>query len=381
MKINIDNSDKDVSDFLLGLGFSEKDIADGVLYDSPDIESKHVDCYSLELISQLNLDVPRMAAHYAKYKVPGYCSNIVLAGGGDLLTAADLKILRDRTGGKDISYLLRDWEHDETRIAPTYNLPMLAHELDVKTCEVNASLNVPKIIPSEVPIPSLRDYPNLSLSADLVDEKARDFGKAVYKLILKDDPVRKDGFCSAVAISAKGDFLTTRHCLAKENDELRPAILVGGIEHPIKSNIIYEDSDYDLVYFRIPGLATPDFLEPATTPTEVGSSVIGIGYPTTQQDNEERFSFGQVMEPESLLGTTLKKLNTYLFSNVTASGGNSGGALVDAKSKKLLGIVTNIGLFMDNVNFPLGVYAVPVSAVMSKILKPDGLPPSKNYEL
>jgi len=376
--IKIDTGDQHVLEFLESLGFENSELQDGRL-SVLEIEKRGRDYYSLELLSQLDLALPSMKSHYEKYQVTGYCSGIVQGGGGDILTIADLDAMASKIGDEDIRYLFSNWNHDPGDMTETWSLVLLANKLGVSLyCNTNARMNVPASVPEQLDLHELEHMAGLHIPDSLVSPDIHSIGLGVSQIRRLDRIGPTTGNASAVAVSADGKFFTAKHCLFDEKDGhfFKTSIVVDGKQYRIReNNILYVDSEYDFVYFRVPHLKTPNFLSVSADDISADSQIVVIGNPALPQGDDRRYSFGRMSKPGDLEVDinyySDLTLNNYLWTSALGWFGYSGGAIVDIKTKRLLGIATTLGYKNSKIenNTVVGTAGVPISRVLNRLPK------------
>ena len=164
---------------------------------------------------------------------------------------------------------------------------------------------------------------------------------------------------SGVIVSPDGYLLTNYHVVAGAQDIL--AVLWDG--RVAQARLIGSDRDTDLAVLRVDGSELPALALDPELPVAVGDVVLAIGNP---------FGIGQTVTQGIVSGLGRDRLNLstyedFIQTDAAINGGNSGGALVNARGE-LIGINTAV-LSRDAEGIGFAIPVATARAVLEQIVE------------
>jgi len=164
---------------------------------------------------------------------------------------------------------------------------------------------------------------------------------------------------SGVIVSPDGYLLTNYHVVAGAEDIL--AVLWDGRVAPAR--LIGSDRDTDLAVLRVDGSDLPHLALDPELPVAVGDVVLAIGNP---------FGIGQTVTQGIVSGLGRDRLNLstyedFIQTDAAINGGNSGGALVNARGE-LIGINTAV-LSRDAEGIGFAIPVATARAVLTQVVE------------
>jgi S1-C subfamily serine protease len=152
-----------------------------------------------------------------------------------------------------------------------------------------------------------------------------------------------DGHGSGCLVSADGYIVTNAHVVGDENQV--KVLLADGIE--AKGKVVRVNADMDLALVKVEAEGLPAFALPTASGAEVGTDVFAIGAPADKE-------LSQTVTKGIISGRRKIEGRSFLQTDVSINGGNSGGALV-ARSGQLLGIVNAklMGRGVEGIGFAI----------------------------
>ncbi|UOQ71750.1 S1C family serine protease [Hymenobacter cellulosilyticus] len=152
-----------------------------------------------------------------------------------------------------------------------------------------------------------------------------------------------DGHGSGCIISADGYLVTNAHVVGEE--ETVKVRMADGIEAKGKVVRVNPDMDLALVKIDVDGLSA--FLLPSAASADLGADVFAIGTPADKE-------LGQSITKGIISGRRKIEGHSFLQTDVSINGGNSGGALV-GRSGQLVGIVNAklVGRGIEGIGFAI----------------------------
>jgi serine protease Do len=154
------------------------------------------------------------------------------------------------------------------------------------------------------------------------------------------------GLGTAFLISREGLALTNEHVVAGRR-ELR-ARLKGGKEYPVR--VIRADRDADVALIEIACASECRTIDLAPRHPAVGDDVVAIGTPLSQ-------TFGQSLTKGVVSGLRRRGPVTLIQTDAAVNPGNSGGPLLDAKTGRVLGVVSSkiVGRDVEGMAFAVTI--------------------------
>jgi len=152
-----------------------------------------------------------------------------------------------------------------------------------------------------------------------------------------------DGHGSGCVISADGYIVTNAHVVGEE--EQVKVLMADGVETKGKVVRVNPEMDLALIKVGVDGLSA--FQLPNTSTADVGADVFAIGTPADKE-------LGQTVTKGIISGRRKIDGHSFLQTDVSINGGNSGGALV-TRSGQLLGIVNAklVGRGIEGIGFAI----------------------------
>jgi serine protease Do len=152
-----------------------------------------------------------------------------------------------------------------------------------------------------------------------------------------------DGHGSGCLVSADGYTITNAHVVGDENQV--KVLLADGVE--AKGRVVRVNADMDLALVKVEAEGLPAFALPTASDGELGTDVYAIGAPANKE-------LSQTVTKGIISGRRKIEGRSFLQTDVSINGGNSGGALV-ARSGQLLGIVNAklIGRGVEGIGFAI----------------------------
>ncbi len=152
-----------------------------------------------------------------------------------------------------------------------------------------------------------------------------------------------DGHGSGCVVSADGYIVTNAHVVG-DAEEVK-VLLADGVSS--KAKVVRVNSEMDLALIKIDADGLTAFSLPTASTADVGADVFAIGTPADKE-------LGQTVTKGIISGRRKIDGHSFLQTDVSINGGNSGGALV-AKSGQLLGIVNAklVGRGIEGIGFAI----------------------------
>jgi serine protease Do len=152
-----------------------------------------------------------------------------------------------------------------------------------------------------------------------------------------------DGHGSGCLVSTDGYIVTNAHVVGDE--EQVKVLLADGVS--AKGRVVRVNADMDLALVKIEAEGLSAFQLPTAGAAEIGSDVFAIGAPADKE-------LSQTVTKGIISGRRRIEGRSFLQTDVSINGGNSGGALV-AKSGQLLGIVNAklVGRGVEGIGFAI----------------------------
>lgn len=165
-------------------------------------------------------------------------------------------------------------------------------------------------------------------------------GTAAKSVVIVETP---DGHGSGCIISPDGYIVTNAHVVGEQ--EQVKILLPEGIT--ATGHIVRVNPEMDLALVKIDANNLTAFQVPAGSTTEIGADVFAIGTPADKE-------LGQTVTKGIISARRKIEGHSFLQTDVSINGGNSGGALV-ARSGQLLGIVNAklIGKGIEGIGFAI----------------------------
>ncbi|MCR5889761.1 trypsin-like peptidase domain-containing protein [Hymenobacter sp. J193] len=153
----------------------------------------------------------------------------------------------------------------------------------------------------------------------------------------------KDGHGSGCIISPDGYIVTNAHVV--EDQEEVKIQLADGMSS--KAKVVRLNPEMDLALLKIDAEGLTAFQLPTTSLSEIGADVFAIGTPADKE-------LGQTVTKGIISGRRKVDGRSFLQTDVSINGGNSGGALV-ARTGQLLGIVNAklVGRGIEGIGFAI----------------------------
>ncbi len=152
-----------------------------------------------------------------------------------------------------------------------------------------------------------------------------------------------EGHGSGCLVSADGYIVTNAHVVG--DDEQVKVLMADGTE--AKGKVVRLNADMDLALVKVDAEGLPAFMLPTASQAEVGADVFAIGAPADKE-------LSQSVTKGIISGRRKIEGRSFLQTDVSINGGNSGGALV-ARSGQLLGIVNAklVGRGVEGIGFAI----------------------------
>ena len=152
-----------------------------------------------------------------------------------------------------------------------------------------------------------------------------------------------DGHGSGCIISADGYIVTNAHVVGDE--ETVKVLMADGLS--AKGHVVRVNPEMDLALVKIDTDGLVAFQLPTTSAAEIGADVFAIGTPADKE-------LGQSITKGIISGRRKVEGHSFLQTDVSINGGNSGGALV-SRSGQLLGIVNAklVGRGIEGIGFAI----------------------------
>ena len=152
-----------------------------------------------------------------------------------------------------------------------------------------------------------------------------------------------EGHGSGCIISPDGYIVTNAHVVGEEENV--KVLMADGLT--AKGHVVRVNPDMDLALVKIDTDGLVAFQVPSASAAEIGGDVFAIGTPADKE-------LGQTITKGIISGRRKIEGHTFLQTDVSINGGNSGGALV-ARSGQLLGIVNAklVGRGIEGIGFAI----------------------------
>ncbi|MGI4875671.1 MAG: S1C family serine protease [Janthinobacterium lividum] len=152
-----------------------------------------------------------------------------------------------------------------------------------------------------------------------------------------------DGHGSGCLVSSDGYIVTNAHVVGDENEV--KVTMADGVT--AKGKVVRVNSEMDLALVKVEADGLPAFALPAAAMAEVGTDVFAIGAPADKE-------LSQSVTKGIISGRRKVEGRSFLQTDVSINGGNSGGALV-ARSGQLVGIVNAklVGRGVEGIGFAI----------------------------
>lgn len=152
-----------------------------------------------------------------------------------------------------------------------------------------------------------------------------------------------DGHGSGCVISADGYIVTNAHVVGQE-DEVK-VLLPDGVQS--KGRVVRVNPEMDLALVKIESDGLTAFQLPSGSLADIGADVFAIGTPADKE-------LGQTVTKGIISARRKIEGHSFLQTDVSINGGNSGGALV-TRSGQLLGIVNAklVGKGIEGIGFAI----------------------------
>ncbi len=152
-----------------------------------------------------------------------------------------------------------------------------------------------------------------------------------------------DGHGSGCVISADGYIVTNAHVVGQE-DEVK-VLLADGVQS--KGRVVRVNPEMDLALVKIETDGLTAFQLPSASLADIGADVFAIGTPADKE-------LGQTVTKGIISARRKIEGHSFLQTDVSINGGNSGGALV-TRSGQLLGIVNAklVGKGIEGIGFAI----------------------------
>jgi serine protease Do len=161
-----------------------------------------------------------------------------------------------------------------------------------------------------------------------------------------------DGHGSGCIISSDGYIVTNAHVVGEE-EEVK-VLMADGLT--AKGRVVRVNPEMDLALVKIDTDGLVAFQVPGASATEIGNDVFAIGTPADKE-------LGQTITKGIISGRRKIEGHSFLQTDVSINGGNSGGALV-ARSGQLVGIVNAklVGRGIEGIGF-----AIPAEQIVDAL--------------
>ncbi|MGI4875670.1 MAG: S1C family serine protease [Janthinobacterium lividum] len=152
-----------------------------------------------------------------------------------------------------------------------------------------------------------------------------------------------DGHGSGCLVSSDGYIVTNAHVVGDDSEV--KVLLEDGTS--AKGKVVRVNAEMDLALVKIEAEGLPAFALPTAAGAEVGSDVFAIGAPADKE-------LSQSVSKGIISGRRKVEGRSFLQTDVSINGGNSGGALV-ARSGQLVGIVNAklVGRGVEGIGFAI----------------------------
>lgn len=152
-----------------------------------------------------------------------------------------------------------------------------------------------------------------------------------------------DGHGSGCVISADGYIVTNAHVVGQE-EEVK-VLLADGVQS--KGRVVRVNPEMDLALIKIENDGLTAFQLPGASLADIGADVFAIGTPADKE-------LGQTVTKGIISARRKIEGHSFLQTDVSINGGNSGGALV-TRSGQLLGIVNAklVGKGIEGIGFAI----------------------------
>ncbi|GAB3855546.1 hypothetical protein GCM10028822_26580 [Hymenobacter terrigena] len=152
-----------------------------------------------------------------------------------------------------------------------------------------------------------------------------------------------DGHGSGCVVSSDGYIITNAHVVGDDGEV--KVLTAEGVS--AKGKVVRVNADMDLALVKMDAEGLTAFQLPSASVAEVGSDVFAIGTPADKELN-------QTVTKGIISGRRKIEGHSFLQTDVSINGGNSGGALV-ARSGQLLGIVNAklVGTGIEGIGFAI----------------------------
>ncbi|HEX8349161.1 MAG TPA: trypsin-like peptidase domain-containing protein [Hymenobacter sp.] len=152
-----------------------------------------------------------------------------------------------------------------------------------------------------------------------------------------------DGHGSGCIISPDGYIVTNAHVVGEQ--EQVKVLMADGVE--TKGQVIRVNPDMDLALVKVDADGLQAFQLPNTSLADIGADVFAIGTPADKE-------LGQTVTKGIISGRRKIDGHSFLQTDVSINGGNSGGALV-TRSGQLMGIVNAklVGRGIEGIGFAI----------------------------
>ncbi|RYY17589.1 MAG: trypsin-like serine protease, partial [Cytophagaceae bacterium] len=151
------------------------------------------------------------------------------------------------------------------------------------------------------------------------------------------------GHGSGCVISADGYIVTNAHVVGQE-DEVK-VLMADGVQS--KGRVVRVNPEMDLALIKVESDGLTAFQLPSASLADIGADVFAIGTPADKE-------LGQTVTKGIISARRKIEGRSFLQTDVSINGGNSGGALV-TRSGQLLGIVNAklVGKGIEGIGFAI----------------------------